>query len=57
MLSPVELLIGIVELGGELRGIGGIVLTQQSICHCLEHQKIIGCPTIIEISQGLRDAL
>ncbi len=57
MLSPVKLLIRIVELGGEFRGIGGIVLTQESIGHSLEYQKIIGCPAIIEISQGLGDAL
>ena len=57
MLSPVELLIRIVELGGELRGVSGIVLTQESIGYCLEYQKIIGCPAIIEITQGLGNGL
>lgn len=42
MLRPVELLIGIVELGGELRCIGSIVLTQESIGDCFEYQKIVG---------------
>jgi len=57
MLSPIELLIRIVELGRVLRGIGGIVLTQESVGHGLENKKIIGCPAIVEISQRLSDSL
>lgn len=50
MLSPIELLIRIIELGRELRGIGCIVLTQESVGNGLEYKKIIGCPAIVEIS-------
>jgi len=57
MLSPIELLIRIIELGRELRGIGCIVLTQESVGNGLEYKKIIGCPAIVEISQRLGDAL